>query len=344
MSLSIHGKEMLKCKKEKYLGNILTSNGKISENILSRCNKSIGLINDIMSTLNEVSFGYYYFEIGILFRNSKLINGILCSIEALYGLNNTHVEKLEKCDNDFFRRLFKSGACTPVESFYLATNTLPIRHIITGRRLMFLWSILNKSESDLVRKCLAAQQLNPVKNDLITTFEQDLEMCGITLTMTEISNMKKTTFRKIVDTHLREVARAYLLKLKNKHSKLNSLSDSYKLEPYLSSVKLSTEEKQTLFKLRTRMVDVKSNFKMQYGQNLTCNFCSEIDFQSRLLSCEQLTDGIDVSNTEYEHIFQDMEKQEKVAIIFNKILKKINSLMKQMSLNNESLLQNTQSL
>ena len=136
-------------------------------------------------------------------------------------------------------------------------------------------------------------------------------MCGITLTMIEISNMKKTTFRKIVNTHLREVARAYLLKLKNKHSKLNSLSDSYKLEPYLSSVKLSTEEKQTLFKLRTRMVDVKSNFKMQYGQNLTCNFCPEIDTQSHLLSCEQLTDGIDISNTEYEHIFQDLKKQEK---------------------------------
>ena len=136
---------MFKCEKEKYLGNILTSNGKINENILSRCNKSIGLINEIMSTLNEVSFGYHYFEIGILFRNSKLINGILCSIEALYGLNITHVEKLEKCDNDFFRRLFKSGAGTPVESLYLATDTLPIRHIITGRRLMFLWFILKKS-------------------------------------------------------------------------------------------------------------------------------------------------------------------------------------------------------
>ena len=39
-------------------------------------------------------------------------------------LNNSHVEKLEKCDNDFFRRLFKSGAGTPVEGFDLATNTL----------------------------------------------------------------------------------------------------------------------------------------------------------------------------------------------------------------------------
>ena len=91
-------------------------------------------------------------------------------------------------------------------------------------------------------------------------------------------------------------------------------------------------------------MDVKSNFKMQYGQNLTFSFFPEIDTQFHLLSCRQLIDGIDVPNTEYEHIFQDMEKQEKAAIVFNKILKKRNSLMKQMSSNNEPLLQNTQSL
>ena len=73
-TLSIHGKEMLKTEKEKYEGNILSSNAKINENILSRCNKGVGLKNEIISTLNAVSFCYYYFEIGILFRNSMLIN------------------------------------------------------------------------------------------------------------------------------------------------------------------------------------------------------------------------------------------------------------------------------
>ena len=189
-TLYVHGKEMLKTDKEKYLGNILSSSTKLDENILTRFNKGIGLVNQIISTLKEVSFGFHFFEIGILFRNSKLINGILCSIETLYGLNITHVEKLEQCDHTFFRQLFKSGAGTPTESFYLATNSLPIRHIIIGRRLMFLWTILNKSESDLTRKCLIAQQLNPVRNDLAVTFQNDLEQCGIALSMSDISNMK----------------------------------------------------------------------------------------------------------------------------------------------------------
>ena len=139
-SLSVHGKEMLTTNKEKYLGDVLTSSAKIDENIQERFNKGVGIINKIMSTLKEVSFGYHYFETGTLFRNSELINGILCSIESLYGLNMNHIETLEKCDRDFFRQLFKSGWATPIESFYLATNTLPIRQIIVGRRLMFLCS------------------------------------------------------------------------------------------------------------------------------------------------------------------------------------------------------------
>ena len=63
---------------------------------------------------------------------------------------------------------------------------------------MFLWTILQKSESDLVRKCLSAQQLNPVRNDLARTFK-----------MSEISSMKKAKFKKLVNTQIRELAQEY---------------------------------------------------------------------------------------------------------------------------------------
>ena len=194
--LCVNGRQMQTTKKEKYLGDILTSTAKINENINERFKKGISIINEIMSILKEVSFGYHYFEIGILFRNSKLINGIMCSIEALYGLTTNHIETLEKLDRDFFRKLFKSGAATPIESFYLATYTMPLRFIIVGRRLMFYWSILQKSESELVRRFLTAQELNPVKNDLCLQFKDDLNMCDINLNTSEISTMKKSKFKK----------------------------------------------------------------------------------------------------------------------------------------------------
>ena len=123
--------------------------------------------------------------------------------------------------------------------------------------------------------------MNPVKNDLATTFTQDMEMCGITLTMNEISRMKKSKFRKIVKCQIRELARKYLLDLKSKHSKLDNIGDSYGQEKYLLSSNISTEETQVLF--RTRMVEVKSNFKKKHGANLICNFCQNEDTQSHLL-------------------------------------------------------------
>ena len=44
--------------RERYLGDILTLSGKIHENIEERFKKGIGKMNDILSMLNEVSFGH----------------------------------------------------------------------------------------------------------------------------------------------------------------------------------------------------------------------------------------------------------------------------------------------
>ena len=57
---------------EKYLGDVITSNAKIDENIKMRHDKGTGICNDILSILKEVSFGVYHFEMGLLFRTSQL--------------------------------------------------------------------------------------------------------------------------------------------------------------------------------------------------------------------------------------------------------------------------------
>ena len=140
--------------------------------------------------------------------------------------------------------------------------------------------------------------------------------------------MKKVTFRKLVNTQVRQLARDYLIKLKNKHTKLNNLSDNYSFEPYLSSMNITTEEKQTLFKFKTRMVEVKANFKTQYGHNLTCNFCLEEETQFHLVSCKEVTKDIDMSKFEYEDIYKDITKQEEAAKGLHKILRQRNLRLK----------------
>ena len=160
-----------------------------------------------------------------------------------------------------------------------------------------------------------------MKNDLCLQFKDDLNTCGIVLTSAQISAMKKNKFKNIVYTQLREVLREFLISLKRKHSKLEHLNNTYTLDSYLASNNITTEEKQTLFKLRTRMIDVKSNFKSQYGQDLVCRFCPVEETRAHLLLCKELVDNIDTSNVCYGDIFQGLTKQEAISKIYTQILK-----------------------
>ena len=70
------------------------------------------------------------------------------------------------------------------------------------------------------------------------------------------------------------------------------------MQPYLRSDKLSTEIKKLLFKLRTRMFPIKSNFSSLYKNSLLCSLCKSVKF---------------------EDIFNNEQKQEKVTKVFKQI-------------------------
>ena len=82
-TLTVQSQEMVKASKQMYLGDLLSDDGKIDNNINERFSKGIGIVNQIINLLKEVHFGKHYFEMAILFRNSMLVNSVLCSIESL---------------------------------------------------------------------------------------------------------------------------------------------------------------------------------------------------------------------------------------------------------------------
>ena len=142
------------------------------------------------------------------------LNGILCSIEVLYGMNSEHIEKLEKCDRSYMRRVFDCPVSTPIESYYLETSSLPVRFILMGRRLMYLWTILHKNDSELVRKVFDTQKQLPVKNDWVLQVEEDMHKCKLELTEEDIASMKQDKFRKMVNNGIQQLSEEYLKKKK----------------------------------------------------------------------------------------------------------------------------------
>ena len=76
--------------------------------------------------------------------------------------------------------------------------------------------------------------MSPVRNDWCLQLSDDLGQCDIQLSESDIMNMKKTKFKHLVSKSVREVARQYLITLKEKHSKSTRLSDHYQMQAYLT--------------------------------------------------------------------------------------------------------------
>ena len=102
-TLKVHDKVMESVERERYLGDILSKDLKINYNIQDRQNKGYGYVNQISSMLKEISFGLYHFSMAMLFRTTILLNGMLCSSEALHGITNTHIAQLESVDTMLFK-------------------------------------------------------------------------------------------------------------------------------------------------------------------------------------------------------------------------------------------------
>ena len=251
-NLSVNNKQMLSTSQQKYLGDIISSDTKLDENIKMRHDKGLGIVNQIISILKEVSFGMFYFEIGLLMRISMLVNGILFNTEAMFSVQQRHIDQLEDCDRIFMRKLFDSGHGTPIESFYIESNTWPLRFIILGRKFMYYWALLRKSEDELVKAVFNVQRNFPSrkKDDWVSEIKGELKNCNINFSDEEIKTMSKYTFKRIIREAIDLKVMSYLIELQGKHSKSKNLVYSSETQTYLRSNKLSTENKKILFKLR----------------------------------------------------------------------------------------------
>ena len=180
---------------------------------------------------------------------------------------------------------------------------------------MYLHHILKRNEDELINKFYKAQKLKPSKNDWVMTIEEDKKYLGIIMEDNDIKKLSKYKFKQILNDKIKELSFKYLIKKKESHSKTENLNyNNLEVQSYLKSdSNLNNDEKQLLFKFRTRMIDVKINYRNRYLDS-TCQLgCDSEESQSHLFECEVLINKCeDLANNvkvEYEDIFGDRTSQ-----------------------------------
>ena len=307
-------KVLLDIKHEKYLGVVIMNTGSNSLNIQARVNRGYAAANQIIDLLEELHLGKYHFEAGNVLRASLLLSTLLSNSESWYNITEKELEDLERVDEALIRKMLYAHSKTARVLLYLESGNIPIRFILKSRRLNFLFYILHEDKESLIRKVFDEQDKNPLKGDWVSTVKKDISDLNLNITFEEIKRMGKNKFKSLVKNQTKAKGLEYLLQIKASQSKGKELSyEKLELQNYLSSQSnLSIKDKSFIFSCRTRMLDVKSNFKIGLN-DLTCEKCGkEEETQKHILTCSAIMSNNIISTKDiplYEDLFcQDSTK------------------------------------
>ena len=314
---------------EKYLGDIITDDGKNDKNIRARENKGWGIAKDLIATLVEMLAGTNHHTTGVTFRNTILISTMLNNAETWYNLTTVNIVNLEKVDEQMLRGILSAHRMTPRALLYLELGCLPVRYIIKSKRLMFLHYILSHREESLIKMFFNAQIEQSKNTDWTSQVQKDIKELKINLSFEDIKAMSKNMFRNHIKKKIEIEAVIYLksqIKSKGKEIKYTKIE----MQDYLTpESKLTVIEKQDIFKMRTRMLDIKENMKGKHS-NFHCEACQlkgikKRETQKHVYKCKNLnTKGRQIK---YKEIFgRDTTKMKKVLNRINENLKNIKQL------------------
>ena len=146
--------------------------------------------------------------------------------------------------------------------------------------MSFLYYILHEDPQSLIYKFFETQSARRNQKDWVTTVLKDIEELDLNLNFDEIKCMKKSSFIDMVKRKIEEKTLEYLNQKKASHSKVLKLKHTQlKMKRYLlpSEAKQNKEESQLIFKLRSKMTNLKMNYKGIYDSYE----CEDVDWRMK---------------------------------------------------------------
>ena len=157
----------------------------------------------------------------------------------------------------------------------------------------------------------------------------DLKNLEINYSFEKIKNTPKATFKQLVKQKVKTKALQFLISLQESHSKSKELKFADRqLQAYLRpGNSLTIKEKAFIFSARSRMINIKSNFK-EANSDLMCRKCSlNEENQRHLLVCPKLSDNTMISTNPLDYEDFLGAETNKIEIIGRILLKRFNALL-----------------
>ena len=115
-----------------------------------------------------------------------LRSNIIYACETYYGLTEYQIRQIERIEEQYLRKLFKTSKGCPIAQLHLESGHIPARFQIFKSRLLFLKYILEQDPKSLLNTFLTLQLKFPTRGDWASSCLQDLKYLEIELRIEEI--------------------------------------------------------------------------------------------------------------------------------------------------------------
>ena len=225
----------------------------------------------------------------------------------------------------------------------METGSIPISHVISSRRMMYLRTILRRDEEELTKRVLREQENNACPGDFIELVKDDFNKCKLDYNEDMIIAAKEEEYKTLVRKHIKDVAFKELMERQASHSKVSSIVyPSLAKQAYLESPMFSNTDVGVLSNLRSHTTrGIRTNFKQLYRDDLSCPLKCWLpgnapikDTQEHLLTCSKLelkNSTVAASDILINNIYGSVSEQKAVVTVIQELLSDRNNKLERKS-------------
>lgn len=305
----------------KYLGEIITSDGKINETILQRKNSITGITAELNAITDQLRNSQIHIDAVLQYHNHIIIPRLLLNCETWINLTKQNSTELEKIQNSSLKRLLRLPQSTPSIGLRNELNIPSIENQILKKQLMYLHRVLNLPPNNITRKVLLEQQTMP-GNTWLSDIQIKIQKLGLGIgTIEKIGELSKIEWKKLTTEAIFSKEKTERSEWMQHSTKCKNLQLTEKIiPPYIHE--LNPEDSWILLKTRIGMINLKTNYKNSTSDE-KCPLCSmEPDNLEHLFACKKLPQSKIYSNTKmYSNAISDTPYLANLAKVINQKLK-----------------------
>ena len=284
--------EIKETDKYKYLGDIITSDGKNEKNIEVRKNKIIASVVSINTIAACDTLRRIETSVLLELHEKVILSALLTNAEA-WTLNISNQDELNRTEIQALKYMFDLPAHTPTPAIIYSLGTLYTHHRIAKKRLNYLHKLLNKRDETWLKRTLMI--LRELNIGWAKSISETLSYYDLPTNLGTIKEMTKRHWKRIVNEKIETKNRIQLYddchrkengekvpKTKTKHIIQHLDSHNYQRTPLSEFLHSTRHETKTIMIARFGMLECGQNFKGSLST--TCLACNVLDNESHRLN------------------------------------------------------------